>query len=69
MWDKGCDFVIRFADKAEEKRTNHLIDKMADELNLVANKYGFDLLTYGSWDGFKKTALGEIDVDFRTITK
>ncbi len=55
FWLPGQDFMIRLDDKTADPRTKEELDKMVDEIRNVANKYDFDLCSWGSGPNMDKS--------------
>lgn len=45
--EAGQDFTIEFADKTGEQRSVTDLSTMIEEINEVANKYGYNIQGYG----------------------
>ena len=52
------DFVVSFSDEDGQERTEKETKEMIESLRAVANVYGFDVCSYGTYSCFRQ-ALGK----------
>jgi len=47
MWKPTENFVISFSDETADERSEEAMAKMVKEMRAIANKYDFDIQSYG----------------------
>jgi len=58
-WEPGNDYGIRLSDETGDSRTEEELTGMVEQIQNVANMYGFDLSATGGWSSFVKMMAGE----------